>query len=796
MHTGSFGMPSRCPGSKGYPMDERSLHVLEFYRILEILSGFCRAEAGKKAALELRPFCDVQQIKTRQHLYEETRSWMAECGGDPVPEFSDLSGILAYLETHTAPDVDAESLWVLRDVLILMRKLSLSIHEGAERRPVLDSLALSQPLPERSISALSRCVGDNGTLRDESSPGLLLVRGELRGIHQSCLRKVREFAERYNIAHYLRDEYMTLSSDRYVLPLKANFKGRLQGIVHDYSHTGETLYFEPLFLVEQNNRLCELKRQEREEERKVLRMLADLLIQELPQIRAGWNFLVQLDLCRAVCAMGDAFEGHWAEIDDDSPVSMPQARHPLLALQAVMAARAKDSKISVRRARPVDIVFRKGDRALVISGGNAGGKTVALKTLGLNALMTLAGLPVPAAMGSHIPLWESILAFIGDEQSLDDHVSTFTGQILHLSRAWDGLNGKSLVLLDEFGAGTDPAQGAALAQAVLDGLLDKQCLIATATHFPALKSYALTKPGVRAASMLFDPGTKKPLYRIAYDQVGASQALDVAREHGLPESVLAGAQRYLLMDAGDASHVMDRLNMLAAQREEELEKLREQESQLRRKYAALQEKTERSRRVLEEDMRRMSQELMHDYRAGKATARQAHKELARLRAQIAAEADNAEKQERSAESFTVGGEVTHALWGKRAVVRQIDEKSNKVKIDMGGVTLWAPAADLTPGKGTGPSQKIAPKVNFSSPESFLRLDLRGKRADLALEELERFLDRSLLAGTGGVEIIHGRGTGALRRAVHEKLRSFPGVASFETAPEGQGGDGVTRVLFR
>ncbi len=777
-------------------MDERSLHVLEFFRILEILSGFCHAEAGKRAAMALRPFSDAHQIRDRQHLYEETRSWLAECGGDPIPDFSDLTGIIAYLETHASPDVDAESLWVLRDVLIIMRKLAQSIHEGAERRPSLDALALAQPLPERSISALSRCVGDNGTLKDESSPGLLLVRAELRSIHQSCLRRVREYAERYNIAHYLRDDYMTLSSDRYVLPLKANFKGRLQGIVHDYSHTGETLYFEPLFLVEQNNRLCELKRQEREEERKVLRMLADLLIQELPQVKAGWDFLVQLDLCRAVCAMGAAFNGHWAAIDGDAPPCMPQALHPLLALQALPSGNAGERKLPGRRALPVDILFREGDRALVISGGNAGGKTVALKTLGLNALMTLAGLPVPTAIGAHIPLWENILAFIGDEQSIDDHVSTFTGQILHLSRAWDALDGKALVLLDEFGAGTDPAQGAALAQAVLDGLLEKGCLIATATHFPALKSYALTKPGVRAASMLFDPETKKPLFRIAYDQVGASQALDVAREHGLPETVLAAAQRYLLMDAGDSSHIMDRLNELAAQREEELEKLREEEARLRRKYAALQEKTERSRHVLEEDMRRMSQELMRDYRAGKATARQAHKELARLRAQVSAETEAREKQERNAESFAVGGEVTHALWGKRAVVRQIDEKNNKVKIDMGGVTLWAPASDLTPGKGAAPAPKIAPKVNFSSPESFLRLDLRGKRADLALEELERFLDRSLLAGTGGAEIIHGRGTGALRRAVHEKLRSFPGIASFETAPEGQGGDGVTQVLFR
>ena len=221
----------------------------------------------------------------------------------------------------------------------------------------------------------------------------------------------------------------------------------------------------------------------------------------------------------------------------------------------------------------MDLIFRPTDRALVISGGNAGGKTVCLKTLGLLAIMTLAGLPVPAAKGSVIPWWTSIHAFIGDEQSLDDHLSTFTAQIRHLGNAWEATDRRTLILLDEFGAGTDPAQGAALAQAVLDGLLERGAHVVAATHFPALKTYALTREGVRAASVLFDPGTKKPLFRLAYDQVGASQALDVAREHGLPESVLRRAEQYLLLDGQDMTAVMDRLNALAAKREGELDAL-------------------------------------------------------------------------------------------------------------------------------------------------------------------------------------------------------------------------------
>jgi len=777
-------------------MDDRTLRALEFPRVLERLSRFCLSEAGKEAALGLRPMDDAERIRDSQHLYDELRSWLAEGDFSPI-SFPDISGLLAYVQNHADPLLEMDGLWALRETLGLARRAATSIHAGASRRPLLDALACSLPLPELSLSALFRCVGDDGYLKDESSPGLLLVRSELRGIHQNCLRRVKEFAEKYNIAHYLQDDYMTLSSDRYVLPLKANFKGRVQGIIHDYSHTGETLYFEPLFLVEQNNRLQELKQQEREEERKVLRMIAGLLIQEMPQVNAAWNLLIQLDLGQAKCALGSALDGRCVPLEEGALLHLPGARHPLLVLEALR--RSGDREYTgPRRIEPADLILRKGDRVLVISGGNAGGKTVALKTLGLITLMTLAGLPAPVESGATLPFWNNVFAFIGDEQSLDDHVSTFTGQIRHLSSIWDRLDRHSLVLLDEFGAGTDPSQGAALAQAVLDGLLEKDAYTVTATHFPALKSYALTRDGVRAASVLFDSSTRKPLFHLAYDQVGASQALDVAREHGLPESVLRRAEHYLLMDGDDASAVMDRLNALARQREDELSRLRDEERRLRDKRQSLQEKLEKERLRLDEEVRRMSQELMRDYRSGKATARQTQKEMSKLRADLARSAGNMEEERPAVDPsrFTVGGEVLHRLWNRKAVLRQLDEKNGKAKIDLNGVTMWAPLADLQPGSATAATPKASVTARVSKPVSFLRLDLRGKRADLALAELEQFLDRSLLSGTEGVEIVHGRGTGALRKAVHELLRTFPGVESFHTAPEDQGGDGMTQVLFR
>ena len=784
-------------------MDERTLRALEFPDVLTHLAARCLSEAGKRAALELRPLDDAAAVSHAQHLFEETRSWLAE-GEFRLSGFPDLSGVFAFLNGRD-PLLDGDALWAMRETLSLARRAAESVHAGAARRPLLDALACAGPTPEQSLAALTRCVADDGGLKDESSPGLLLVRGEMRGLHQGCLRKVKEYAEKYNIGHYLQDDYMTLASDRYVLPLKANFKGRLQGIIHDYSRTGETLYFEPLFLVEQNNRLQELKQAEREEERKVYRLLTSLLLQELPQAKAAWNFLVQLDLNQAKAALADALDGRAVYLEPDATLRLEQARHPLLVLEGAAARKTGTAQIGKRpiKVEPVDIVLREGDHVLVISGGNAGGKTVALKTLGLVTLMTLAGLPAPVGPGSRLPLWKRVHAFIGDEQSLEDHVSTFTGQIRHLSAIWDKLDEHALVLLDEFGAGTDPAQGAALAQSVIDGLLDKRAYAVTATHFPALKTYALTKDGVRAASVLFDPTTKKPLYHLAYDQVGASQALDVAREHGLPESVMRRAEHYLLMDGQDMGAVMDRLNELAGQREAELERLRQEEIRTRDKRRQLQERYEKDLARLHEELRGRSRELMTAWKSGKATAKQTMKEMAHLRAELAEKNRDAAQTEQAAApqatAWRVGDRVRHKPWNKQAVLTDLDERGGRAKLDMGGVALWAAFSDLEPSGGAGKAPTApggAVTTRVSRPVSFLRLDLRGKRADLALAELEQFLDRALLAGPDGVEILHGRGTGALRKSVHQFLKTFPGVASFGVAPEDQGGDGVTLVTFR
>lgn len=768
-------------------LEARTLRALEYDKVLHHLARHCVSEAGRDACLALAPCPGSEALSEATALLEDARRW-SEHTGFRLAGFPPLGGVFRYLEGQSAV-LDIEALWALRQMLMQARSLVASVAEGAAtagRWESLSALTLRSPLPLRSVSGLERCVSEDGLLRDESSPELLLVRQEIRRLHQQCTRKVKDYAQQYNILHYLQDEFMTLSSDRYVLPLKSNFKGRLQGIIHDYSQTGETCYFEPMFLVEVNNRLQELKREERAEERKVLAYLTDLVRGELAGVRAAFDLLVTADVLLAKCALAAAFDGSVVRMEAGRTLDLRKARHPLLVLAG-------------HTVQPVDIALGEGQHCLVISGGNAGGKTVSLKTAGLITLMALSALPVPAAPGSSLPGWTTVHAFIGDEQSLEDHVSTFTAQITHLGRVWDGLDDTTLVILDEFGAGTDPAQGAALAQAVLDELMAHGASVIAATHFPALKAYALSREGVRAASVLFDPNSRKPLYTLAYDQVGASQALDVAREHGLPEGVLRRAENYLLLDGEDTSALVARLNSLAVDRERELEALRAEEEKYRAKRMKLEERFARERETLFRDIQAQAQSVLRDWKDGKASHKQTLKALSKVRETLSTQSAEApvvqEPVSVDVTTLRQGQPVFHRPWGKKAVVAEVDLRKSRVRIDMSGVFLWAEARDLAPSDAK-PQPKTSVTQTVSASPVPMRLDLRGMRADVALSELEKGVDNALLAGRSVLEVIHGRGTGALRKEVHAYLRQSPAIASFSLAPEDQGGDGVTLIEFR
>lgn len=807
-------MPIAVLSPRAIVIQERTLKALEYYKVLEKLAFYCLSVSGRQAALDMRPHASIEEASQQMLLFDEGRTWLtvarqpsgSQDKGFRLSSFPDIAEIMDLVPSLSTV-LDAEALWGIRETLRMAQSAlhALARPEAATHWPALFERYGQSPLPRQSLAALVRCLNDEGQLKDDSSPELHRVRTELRRLHQSCMHKVKDFANQYAITHYLQDEFMTLASDRYVLPLKANFKGRMQGIIHDWSQTGETCYFEPMFLVEINNRLQELKHEEREEERKIFAYLTGLVREEAPEILNAVDFLTFLDVLQAKSKFAVALNGECVRLQSGQGVQLLAARHPLL----VLAAATTQGQNSVPSPQPVDILLREHERGLIISGGNAGGKTVCLKTLGLMAVMTLAALPVSAGKGSVLPPWQSVFAFIGDEQSLDDHVSTFTAQIQNLTHAWEHTDHTTLVLLDEFGAGTDPAQGAALAQAVLDALLDIDAYVVAATHFPALKAYALTREKARAASVLFDPGTKRPLFRLAYDQVGASQALDVAREHGLPEAIVRRAEHYLLLGGEDATALMARLNELTVEREKETALLREEQERQRAKRLQLQERFEEERGKLFAEMRKQSAALLQAWKEGRATHKQTLKEMARLRTQVLSEkADgtpSAAQPEPQVGQLRVGQQVLHKGFGKKAVVNDIDIRKNRVRIDMNGLVVWANMQDIQLPSASASAPKVAPQgrqvllrtqgQDNTLSGSGLTLDVRGKRADLAVSELSQFLDQALLSGRVVVEVVHGRGTGVLRKQIHAFLQTFPGIKEFSLAPEDRGGDGMTIVTF-
>lgn len=768
-------------------MESRTLRLLEFNRVLETLATHAVSEAGAKACLDVRPLKDRNAVAHAGELLRQAAQWVGDARIKLV-SFPDLSGMFAHIDEQKSSHLDQDDLFALRVVFGLAETVRESLRKYDERGwDELNETVFNTPWPQAAASGINRCLDPEGRIRDESTPELSDVRREIRNIHQRCTRHVKDYVLREDLAHALQDEFMTVSADRYVLPLKANFKGRVQGIIHDYSQTGETCYFEPMFLVETNNRLQELKREEREEELKVLRYLTDLVRRERDAVLGAYDSLVTLDVLMAKVNLGEALDGTVIEVREGAVPSLKQVRHPLLAQGGKVQA--------------LDISLVEGAKSLVISGGNAGGKTVCLKTLGLAALMAMSGLPVPADEGSVLPPWKDVFVVMGDEQSLDEHVSTFTAQISYIKRVWDQVDENSLFILDEFGAGTDPTQGAALAQAVIDSLLERGAMSVVATHFPALKAYAMATEGVRAACVLFDPATKQPLYQLAYDQVGASIALDVARESGLPEEILDKAERYLLLDGSDTSAVLDRLNALAVEREKEIREAEDVRRRMERKRDTLEADFERTKGKLIKEIQSEAQNVVHQWKKDRISRKQAQKKLANARERLAGSAKPAEEKNQPAvpfESLKQGMKVTYTAWNRQGEIVEVNERKKQAKVDVGGVAMWVKAEHLQPvtgGQDTGDRKSPKPKSAPVDSIVTLSLDLRGRRADEALAELDRFLDEALLKGAGKLEIVHGRGTGALRREIHEFLRYYPAVESFRLAAEDMGGDGMTEVTL-
>ncbi|MEW6181262.1 MAG: endonuclease MutS2 [Chloroflexota bacterium] len=800
-------------------MDVKSLTMLEFPKVLERLAAYADFSASAELARNLRPTADLQEALARQATTTEARRLLSVksevgIGGArdvrPLVERAARSGVL----------LPAEFLEI-KSTLIAARDLYRTLENKAAEYPHLAEIARPLAPPPGLIEAISRTISERGEVLDSASPRLASLRAEIKVAHERLLSRLQKMLQDPKNAPHLQEAIITLRNGRYVIPLRAESRGRIRAIVHDQSSSGATLFVEPLAVVELNNEWHELQLAERDEERRILSELSDQVGAHSAVIIAIVEALARLDLAFMCAKYADdlkaaepvltAFRKTGREKHPGSVIQLYQARHPLLDPQTVV---------------PIDVVLDEQTYALVITGPNTGGKTVTLKTVGLLALMAQAGLHIPAQSGSALSIFRNIYADIGDEQSIEQSLSTFSGHITNIVRILRRMDSNSLVLLDELGAGTDPQEGSALARAILGYLVEKRVTSLIATHYPELKAYAHATPGVVNASMEFDLRSLKPTYRLTIGLPGRSNALAIAQRLGVPEEILTAARNMINptdLQADDLLDEIHRQRELARKARSEADRLRSQAENLRRELAQRLEKIEEERRQILEKARRQQEEEILALRAELDALR---RELQRARQPLDALKPLQEKLEtlqseaekpvartvfEPARPLQLGDKVRLRSLQMEGVVTAVGQ--SEIEVQMGNLRLRArpeeverpgtPPAEAAPAapSPTPPRPVSAPRPAAARPAVFtpspgMELDLRGQRAEDALEALQRYLESAYLNGMPFVRIIHGKGTGKLRQAVRDFVKQHEYVASWESGMDNEGGEGVTVVHLR
>lgn len=779
---------------------QNTLELLEFPQLRQQLAGRTVSLPGRLLAEELMPLSDIQQVESALTEVDEAVRLLEAQGAPPLGDNRDLLPLLE--------KVQAEGSFLVGEQLL---DIAASIHvarncsEWFVQRPESGQLSglagHLEKLPELD-RRLRDSIGSRGELLDSASFELADIRRELRQTRNRVKQKLEQMLGSDHLSACFQERLVTVRNGRYVVPLKADHRGQVRGFVQDESSSGQTLYLEPEATLEGNNRIQQLLREEQREERRILLQLAGLVRRDSSALTINQQVLARLDLRLAAGRFSRSCQGSRPQLVAKPQVELKQAKHPLLMC-------GPDGSFDCERAVPIDVLLGEGCHALVISGPNTGGKSVALKTLGLLLLMVRSGLHIPCRPESKLYLFHQLFADIGDEQSIAESLSTFSGHLVRVRDILQQADSESLVLLDEAGTGTDPAEGAALALSVLDRLRKQGAKVLLTTHLGQIKAYAQSQDGVESAAVDFDPETLAPRYRLHYGIPGASSAISTARRLGLPAEVLRGAEEYLGERAQDSAELICQLNAQRQQLEQELAAVvAEKEAAVchqQRRLEQLQQLKAKKKEILARAVCQGEQLVADTERRLKRLSKKATtpKEAVNLRSELKDAREELKpfkprrKRQGPVPQQLLAGELVRVTsLGIEARVEQVLDGA--VELVVGGKRLRQPLSALeqfeprrfveSGKKGSGHRQ-----VRSSREERQLKskLMLVGKRVDDALPELERFLDDALLGNLRQIEIVHGSGEGVLRRAVREYLAGQTTVTAFYAAPNEQGGENVT-----
>jgi DNA mismatch repair protein MutS2 len=777
-------------------MRERDLKSLEFDKVMTLVMGMAASEPAREVLARVRPAGDADTVRDRLRATAEMAELRQHTGSIPIQEFSDLRTLFLAAAREGAI-LDGESLVKIRDFVLSSRHVASFIRSRVEPFPHVAVIAANLLAPKELADALLKALADDGQLLDDASPALKRLRNRLREERVDLEARLLRSLNQPGMEAFVSDHLVTLRNHRFVLPLKLNYTEKLAGIVQDRSVSGETLFVEPMWAVELNNRLMMLESEVEAEEHRILMQLSAMVRGYSNELHLTFDAMVSLDALNARAIFAERFECSEPQISAGE-IELLEARHPLLT-------------VAVHDVVPIDLRIPADHKGIVISGPNTGGKTVALKTLGLLALMAQAGLLIPARAGSKVAVFRSVFADIGDEQSIETSLSTFSAHIANLSDIVRSLEEPALVILDEPGAGTDPAEGAALAIGLINHLAARRCLVAVATHSTAVKLHAYSRSDFEVAAVDFDPERLVPLYRLKPHTIGQSYGLVVARRLGLAEEIIKGAQAAMGESTVELETAIERLEQQRANLEAEITRASEHSAELaerQREAAAAEERArerfERERKRLRDevtslmaDFRREGDELLREIRSGAKSRHDLSQFQARAaeRLERAAPIPHDQETESDQAPLKVGDQVE--LGGIRGEL--VVMEPGKAVVSRGGLRIEVSPERLRRAKAESVAadareRRATPSVTVSSSASEREeLNLIGMRTSEALRKLEEFLDQAYLTNRKEVRIIHGIGSGALRKAVLEYLATSPYSSGYHEAEPHHGGAGATVV---
>jgi DNA mismatch repair protein MutS2 len=803
-------------------LSQATAQALEFPSLLAVVSRFAASDLGQERVLGLRPFEDEAPLRARRTLFEEASRLVGERA--LVPDFDVPLGDLLTRIATGRPPVEGADLVRLADLGKATRAAASRIRAAVPPAPALDALARGLPDVDPLLKKIERTLDRRGEVREDASPRLSALRRQIRTVREQIYRDLGEFVSGHK--DELSEETIPMRGGRLVVMLQSGARGRSGGLVHGRSATGRSFYFEPLQVVETNNTLQQSVEDEEAERRRILAELIEGARAALPALREHSQFLGELDLLQASVRFGDRCGGALPEIGARYDLKLLLARHPLLdPCLADIREEALGQAGHSGEIVPLHVELNHQKRILVITGPNAGGKTVSLKTAGMLSLMAQCGLPIPAAPGSRVPFLARLVATVGDEQDLLADRSTFSGRLLRLKEAWEWAGPDSLILLDELGSGTDPEEGAALAEALLEGLLEKGSLGVITTHLAQLAAAALELPGASCAAMEFDPATGRPTFRLVPGPPGGSEALALARRLGLPAEWLDRAEERLGSEHRDLRRLIaevERVRQELAETRASLEVERSDAEKLGRRLAEEQAALADERRNVSGRMKAELEQFRRD------TTERLRREEARLRELfeegrrkgLAAEAVGTlfaaaptfggEEETAPGGPLVVGGPVRHLGLGWQGTLEKLE--NGRAEVLVRGKRVRCRPEELGPA-GPPASQRAALRKEQREapplrPEALRgregdieesvspEINLIGQRVEPALEQLDAYLDQAILASRKEVRVIHGHGSGKLRQAVREHLRGHRGVAEIRSGAPNEGGDGATMVTFR